>query len=364
MPVKLAIKKILLTIILTIILSVIILFGAYKYIIYISKQTGANYYKKFEIVKFEIKRGESFLEICEKLQQNKVIASKLFFFVYARYKGFSKKIKAGEYAIPNNWSNYRILMQLIKGGNVYYKITIPEGFTLNEIAELIEKQTIDTIKVSSADFKKIASELFVEFANKWNVPINNCEGFLLPETYSYTKDDNVNVLIKMIFERFDLKTNRFRNMILPNNINFYDLIKLASIVQREAMVITEMPIIAGVYINRLRKNMLLQADPTIIYGLGYKKNRLLYKDLKIDTPYNTYLYPGLPPTPICNPGFDAIYHTVYFTEHNYLFFVADLNGTHLFSATNREHDRKRQLVKNRLRALRFQNSNTIIDDEE
>ena len=112
-----------------------------------------------------------------------------------------------------------------------------------------------------------------------------------------------------------------------------------------------MPTIAGVYYNRLEKNMKLQADPTILYAMNYSKNRLLYKHLKLDTLYNTYIHYGLPPTPICNPGFDAIYHTVYPETHNYLFFVADTNMRHQFSATGREHERKRIKIRAKRKEL-------------
>jgi len=346
-----AAHKILLTLILAVITLFILAFGFYKYVKYAGGLSSKEYYEKPISAKIIIKRGDNLIQIAQYLSDNKIIVSKIYFIAYSKFKGYGNKYKAGEYFFTNELSYKNVASVLMKGGNVFYKATIPEGLTAEKISELLEDKTKGNINFSGKVFLEICASNIDYVNNLFDIQIDSIEGFLFPETYTYTKDDNETTFFKMIIDRFNNKTVKLRNIPAPQSLNFYDLLKLASIVQREAAYADEMPTIAGVYYNRLEKNMKLQADPTILYAMNYSKNRLLYKHLKLDTLYNTYIYYGLPPTPICNPGFDAIYNTVYPEIHNYLFFVADTNMRHQFSSTGREHERKRIKIKAKRKEL-------------
>jgi len=346
-----AVKKIYLTAIIGLVGLIVFSFAAYKYLLYLKTLTAAQYNQKHESAKIVIKRGDNLMRIAQYLIDNRIIVSKSFFMGYAKYKGYAKRFKAGEYFFTNDLTYLQIMKILMKGGNVFYRITIPEGLTLNEIAYLLEKKTAENIYFKASLFLRLCEENTHIVSDIAGAQVNSLEGFIFPETYTYTKDDSESTFFKMIIERFKEKTSKLRNTPLPEQLSFYEVLTLASIVQREAAYVDEMPIIAGVYLNRLHKKMKLEADPTILYAMGYSKNRLLYRDLRRDSPYNTYLYPGLPPTPICNPGFDAIYSTMNPQSHNYLFFVADTNFRHQFSATGKEHERKRLKIKAKRKEL-------------
>ncbi len=311
---------------------------------YFNRLPASKYYNKKTEKKIIINRGENIIAIAEKLESEKIIVSKYYFIFYAKYKKFSGKIKAGEYMIDNSLTYKGILKILVKGCNIFYKITVPEGLTNREITDMLETKLEPRLKFRGNIFFEMCSnsELIKKYTN---IDALTTEGFMFPETYSYNIDDDETSFFKMMLNNFNKKISPLKNLAYPISLSFYDTLKLAAIVEKEAVFLDEMPVIAGVYINRLIKNMNLEADPTVIYALGYKKKRVLYDDLKIDSPYNTYKYPGLTPTPICNPGYNAIYFSIHYAVHNYLFFVADREGRHLFSTTNEQHNRNRTYIK-------------------
>lgn len=311
---------------------------------YLNKLTPAKYFNQRFEKKILISRGDNLLKIAEKLKTEKLIVSEYYFIFYAKYKKMNTRIKAGEYLIPNNLTNRELIKILIKGCNIFYKITIPEGLTNREIASMFAEKLDKRMNFKEDIFLELCqnSGMIKKYTD---IDALTSEGMMFPETYSYNIDDNETSFFKMMLYNFEKKTGPLKKLSMPLSMSFYDVLKLAAIVEKEAVFSDEMPAIAGVYINRIKQGMNLEADPTVIYALGYKKSRLLYDDLKIDSPYNTYKYSGLTPTPICNPGYNAVYYTIYFELNNYIFFVAEPGGRHLFSTTNSQHNRNRAYVK-------------------
>jgi len=308
---------------------------------YLNKLTPAKYYSESFEKKIIINRGDNIIKIAEKLKSERLIISEYYFIFYSRYKGFNKLIKAGEYLLPNNLTCRGLLKILSKGCNIYYKVTIPEGLTNREIASLLSEKLDKRLNFKEDVFLEMCQTpaLIKKYTG---YDVLSTEGFMFPETYSYNIDDNETSFFRMMLLNFNKKIGPLEKTNMPLSLSFYDILKLAAIVEKEA----------GVYINRILKNMNLEADPTVMYALGYKKKRILYDDLKIDSPYNTYKYAGLTPTPICNPGYNAIYYSLNYEVNNYIFFVADISGRHLFSTTNSQHNRNRAYVKKRIKAER------------
>ncbi len=294
-------------------------------------------------VTINISRGANIGGVADSLSYENVIDySPIYMTIFkigAKITGQDRKIKAGEYKIPPKISMKQILDLLEEGKTIQRNITIREGLTSYEVLNLLSEKFIDT---------------------DMDIP---AEGSLLPETYSYSKDDNAeNIINRMsisMTNTIDELWNK-RDPNLPIKTK-EEAIILASIIEKETSKPSERKKVAGVFINRLRKGMLLQTDPTVIYAINMGKNqnngkgplgrRLLKKDLKFNSPYNTYLYAGLPPTPIANPGRASIEAALSPEDHKYIYFVADGTGGHAFAKTLREHNnnvaRWRKLKKTR-----------------
>ncbi len=275
-----------------------------------------------------IERGTGVAAIAQKLEDENIISSALLFKIKVKLDGDARPLKAGEYEFPAAVS-MADAMEKIRAGEVYdRKVTFPEGVTSWQIVETLKKQ----------------EDLTGEIAD---VPE---EGTLLPETYHYIKNEDRNAIIghmRAAMEKTvaELWPNRAQG--LPINSEAEALV-LASIVEKETGVADERKKVAGVFINRLKRGMPLQSDPTVIYGitkgevqsegLGPLGRRLLSKDLKTDNPYNTYTNPGLPPGPIANPGAASIEAVLHPETHDYIYFVADGTGGHVFARTLAEHN--------------------------
>lgn len=268
-----------------------------------------------------IEKGTGSHQVANKLKEAGVVAHPLLFRLAARITGLDKKLKAGEYVFLPQISMREVLDIISKGQVHYRQLTLPEGLTTARMIELIN----------------------AEPNLEGNITIEVKEGELLPETYSFSKGESRNsivhraqqAMIKTIDEAWKLN----KQNVLKNK---YQLLVLASIIEKETGVASERADVAAVFINRLRLGMKLQTDPTVIYALTKGKKELgrpLYlKDLKIDSPYNTYKYYGLPPTPICNPGREALLAAVNPSQVDYLYFVASGEGGHRFARTLQEHN--------------------------
>ncbi len=218
---------------------------------------------------------------------------------------------------------------------LYVKVTFPEGLTIRQMDEVlhVEAGTPTGAFLSAANSSETLAEIS-EFVGK---DVSSAEGFMYPDTYYF--DGRMDALVRAMFENFRKKVAGidWQEAQERTGLDKYQIIILASIVEKEAVKKEEAPIIAGVFINRLKRGMKLESCPTVEYALGVHKKVLTYKDLEIDSPYNTYKYYGLPPTPICNPSITSILAVINYQKTEYLYFVADGHGGHLFAKTYHEH---------------------------
>jgi len=284
-----------------------------------------------------IERGQSLSGIAAKLQDEKLIKSAFYFKLAAKIKGCENKVKFGEYKISPKNSTLAILNQIVEGRVYMHLVTIPEGFTIGQITERLSKEKI----VNKDEFLDLAK-------NNTTIEINGnrpptLEGYLFPDSYFFPKGMSAAEVINVFVGKFNEKivplyeeAKKQNKKLMPLD----DIIKLASIVEAEARLDKERPVIASVYYNRLNKKILLQCDATIQYVLEKRKININYADLAIDSPYNTYLYPGLPPTPIGNPGLASVKAVLYPENTQYFYFVRNDkagDGSHIFSRTYDEH---------------------------
>ncbi|MBC7327106.1 endolytic transglycosylase MltG [bacterium] len=281
----------------------------------------------------EIKAGSSLLSIADNLKKEGLIRSKGVFIALAFLTGKVKKLKAGLYEISPNLSPYKILNMIAKGESKIVKVTIPEGFTIKQIGKRLEEAGL----VSQNEFVALAQNAPVYLRAIVSAPTANLEGFLFPDTYFFPKGVDKERILKTFLENFRYKVlDKFWGKgVLP----FYDTLKLASLVEWEAKHDEERRLIAGVLLNRLKKGIKLECDATVQYILPEHKEMITYKDLELNSPYNTYRVKGLPPTPICNPGIPSIEAALNPEPTDYLFYVALPNGYHIFSRTAEEHYR-------------------------
>lgn len=285
-------------------------------------------------LEFNLRSGDPLDKILDSLYIKKVIPSKFNMKVAVWVKGAEKKIKAGHYEIDKEYS-YLELVDLISGDAIFAQklITIPEGIDQPSLASLLKKE----LEIDSVKFMSLSSDRHFIWSLK--VSVNNLEGYLLPNTYYFLKSGGAQgVIIKLHGEMQKLFRGKNKEQMEKLGMTQREILTLASIIDGESNDFSEFSRIAGVYHNRLKKNMALQADPTIQFLIRDRKNKTIYqKDLEINSKYNTYRYPGLPPGPINNPGKEAILAALYPEEHNYLYFVANGNGSHMFAITLEEH---------------------------
>jgi UPF0755 protein len=273
----------------------------------------------------DILSGTNAKEIVDVLEKNEIIRNNNYAFrVLIKIMKLEDQLKYGEYDLSPSMNMLQILDKLIRGEVIVYKVTIPEGYTSIKIAELLEKKEITN------------KEAFLELIkDKEKSP----EGYLFPETYEVPKKYGAENMIKVMLSNFNrvATENNFTEKSEEIGFSLDQIIILASIIEKEAKFNDEKNKVSSVFHNRLKTGMKLQSCATIQYILGTPKEKLDENDLKIDSPYNTYLYKGLPPGPICNPGLDSIIAALEPAEEDYLYFVLGENGRHIFSKTYEEH---------------------------
>ncbi|MEA2077279.1 MAG: endolytic transglycosylase MltG [Candidatus Marinimicrobia bacterium] len=276
---------------------------------------------------FIIPKGYSASQIGNKLEDQNLINSALAFKFYAQVTSKSKKIQAGEYLLSPSFSLFKVVNQLTSGP-VEEWVTIPEGLRREEVVE----KYISVLKRNEADAEVFRQDFLAITVNK--------EGFLFPDTYLFPKDITPKQIITAMVNQFRT-TFRDEWEIQAKTLGFtmHEIITLASIIEKETGVASERPVIASVFHNRLKKNMRLESDPTVIYGIKDFNGNITKKDLQRLTPYNTYMVSGLPPGPIANPGAESIKAALFPAKTNYLYFVAKFNKTHQFSSTLTDHNR-------------------------
>jgi len=259
------------------------------------------------------------------LEKNEIIGKNNYLFIILiKLSKLEVKLKFGEYNLSPSLNMLQILNKLARGEIVVYKITIPEGYNSIQIAELLDKKEI----VEKESFLKL-----VKYGEK------SWEGYLFPDTYEVPKKYGAENMLKLMLSNFEQVAvdNKLINKAEQTGFTMDEIITLASIIEKEAKFAEEKRQISSVFHNRLKSGMKLQSCATIQYILGKPKEKLEESDLEIESPYNTYLYKGLPPGPICNPGIDSIIAALEPANEDYLFFVLGDNGRHIFSKTYEEH---------------------------
>lgn len=272
-----------------------------------------------------IPSGTNAKEIVHILEKNEIIRKNNYLFIILiKLSKLEDKLKFGEYNLSPSLNMLQILNKLARGEIVVYKITIPEGYTSIQIAELLDKKEI----VEKESFLKL-----VKYGEK------SWEGYLFPDTYEVPKKYGAENMFKLMLSNFEQVAvdNKLINKAEQTGFTMDEIITLASIIEKEAKFAEEKRQISSVFHNRLKIGMKLQSCATIQYILGKPKEKLEESDLEIESPYNTYLYKGLPPGPICNPGIDSIIAALEPANEDYLFFVLGDNGRHIFSKTYEEH---------------------------
>ena len=300
-----------------------------------------------ELAEIHISKGSTLIEVSVELYDKKVINNKSSFILAVKMLGYEKDIPAGKFNIVNASTNYSLINNLINSVNVSKKVTILEGWSINEIAEKLHT----SIKIDKKSFIKASQN--ENLLKKWDVNSNSFEGYLFPNTYQFTEDETaIEIINKMVSEYKKNITKKMRDRMSKMDLTENEVLTLASIIEGEAIYDSERPRISGVYHTRLNKGMRLQADPTIQYIINDSPRRLLNKDLKIKSPYNTYLNHGLPPGPINNPGIESIKAALYPEEIDFLYFVAKGDGYHTFSKTEKEHNRAKRAFQKVRRKIR------------
>jgi len=286
---------------------------------------------------FEVEQGKTLDEIAFSLKQNDIIPSILLFKIAVKFSGKENQLISSSYTFKNGMNNIELLEILTDKNLVKLtKFTVPEGFTIKQIANLAAKK----LNLSGDKFIREASNDSLIGIIGLKGKIKNLEGFLYPNTYELPKNTTEKKLVQILFNEFQKKffnNNKINSNVKENDTLLLNTIILASIIQGETGMRNEMPVISGVYKNRMKINMKLEADPTIQYIIPDGPRRLLYSDLKINSPYNTYINKGLPPGPVNNPGIDAILAALQPDVHNFLFFVATGDGGHKFSENYSQH---------------------------
>ncbi len=281
--------------------------------------------------------GATFSAVTDTLVAHGVVGNRLWFKLLARVRGADRTARAGIYEFTPGLSAWKVLDILEKGDEVAVRFTVPEGLTIPEVAALAQEKLgipADSVLAAAEDSAAVSAQL--------GVTARSFEGFLRPETYSLREGTRARELVRVMAEGFRSSWKpEWDARLVELGWNQLQLVTFASIVEGEARADDERETIAGVYHNRLRIRMALQADPTVQYAIflatGKRRPRLFTKDYQFRSPYNTYLHPGLPPGPVNSPSLRSIEASLYPAKVPYLYFVAGPDGRHVFSKTYNEH---------------------------
>ncbi len=287
-----------------------------------------------------VPRGASFAIATDSLKHAGLVSYPLLFRIFARAKGDDRNIKPGTYLIKRGTPWPAILNALNGGRGLVNTITIPEGFSLQQITPLLARTLgvpIDSVNAAVRDTALRA---------RLDLPTPNLEGYLFPDTYAFPDGTTARQAVDEMVKGFEREWKpEWNAQLTALALNRNDIVTLASIIEKEAKRPEERAVISAVYHNRLRRRMLLQADPTVQFALGRHTARVLYKDLEVESPYNTYKYAGLPPGPIASPGGPSLVAALFPANVSYLYFVADADGHHEFRTTLAEHDSAKRAVR-------------------
>ncbi|MCL5959115.1 MAG: endolytic transglycosylase MltG [Chloroflexi bacterium] len=296
-------------------------------------------------VQFEIKEGETATTIADRLQKQGIISSAFMFRVLAQLRGADSQLTVGKYELRRNMTTNEVIDKLREARLLAARITTIEGWRAEEIADLIERKGV----ARREEFLSLVRQAIFDFDFLKGRPRGaSLEGYLFPDTYDIPKGATATDVTRTMLATFDKRfDSSLRQKGAASDLTLHQVVTLASIVEREAVVAGERPLIAGVFLNRIKLEMPLQADATVQYAItgpapgpltDYWKKALTTRDLQVDSPYNTYRVKGLPPGPIANPGLASLMAVVEPQKTDYLYFVAKNDGSHAFARTLEEHN--------------------------
>jgi UPF0755 protein len=282
----------------------------------------------------DIPPGANASLIAKRLKDAGLIRSEFAFKTMARLYGGTADMKAGEYRIPPTLGVIQIIDRLVAGDAEAQWVVIPEGYTLSQIATRLDDRRL----VSAPEFIRAAERKPKAFGVSLPVSHRSVNGYLMPNSYKFPKQASNETIIKTMLKTWNDKVYRpNQKLFARSDMPLEKIVIIASMIEREAKAPEDRELISAVIRNRLHKKMPLQIDATVLYALGKHKGALSYADLRVDNPYNTYKNKGLPPGPICNPGLASILAALKPAKKDYLYYVAQPDGTHIFSRTGAEH---------------------------
>jgi UPF0755 protein len=303
-------------------------------------------------VTVRIPRNATGSRIAGLLYKHGVIRSAWAYDLYLRWRHRGDRFRAGRYTLSPNMTLAQITSDLENGGtrDDRIQVTIPEGYTLAQIASTLEEKG-----VTGADgFLKLAHDpgAFSGLPLEFKLPRHTLEGYLFPDTYPFDPATPPETVIRTMLLNFSTRFFRpYQSDIGTGGRGLHAIVTMASLIEREARVPVDRARIAGVLDNRLKRGIRLDVDATVLYALGHHKDRVLYSDLKVNSPYNTYRHKGLPPGPIANPGLASLLAALHPEKNGYFYYVARPNGAHIFTSTIQEHEAaKRQARAEREKA--------------
>ncbi len=290
--------------------------------------------QRSEIVEVKVAQGETLSSVVRKLGEKGIITHERLFSLWARFSRVERKIHWGFYRFELPLSPGEILNRMVLGKGLFRRVTIPEGLTVKETAELLEKEEV----VQQERFLKEASS--PELLALLGLENKGIEGYLFPNTYYFTPfATDRDIILTMVDQFWKVFSPTLEQLGQGVALDSHEIITLASLIEKEAAIEEERPLVSAVFHNRLRRNMPLQSDPTVVYGLRNFSGTITRKHLQNPSPYNTYRIQGLPPGPICNPSLSSLRAALRPAPVPYLYFVSKNDGSHLFSETLEAHNR-------------------------
>jgi UPF0755 protein len=284
--------------------------------------------------------GQPLAATAEMLQHRQLISSAFKFRMLARLEGYDRRLKAGEYILSSSMSPREILERMAKGLVRLHRLTVPEGFTISQIAVQVEKAEL----APAADIVQRAKD--PAYARAQGIDAPSLEGYLFPETYFFPRTVTPDGIIAAMLHAFrSAFPPEWERRAAELGFTVHEAVTLASIIEKETGDPSERSLISSVFHNRLKRGMRLETDPTVIYGIANFDGNLTRKHLETPTPFNTYIIRGLPPGPIASPGKEALKAALYPAQTDYIFFVSKNNGTHHFSTSLADHHRAVQLYQ-------------------
>jgi UPF0755 protein len=314
----------------TIVVALLVIVPLVRFGLFLTRPAGDGHNERI----FSFTEGTSFGKFARELESAGIITNAGLLVTYARIRGADAKAKAGSYQLNDGLSPAEILRRMVSGEVFAYRFAVPEGYSIYQVAELLESRGI----FDKGPFLKTCTDR--SLLRDLGIPGKSVEGYLFPSTYTVPPEMTEEGLVRMMVGKFQkVYEQKFAARAGTSPLSRQAIITLASIIEKEAVIPSERPVIASVFLNRLKRRMPLQSDPTAVYGVRAFSGKVSKQDIMRRSPYNTYQINGLPPGPIGNPGPAAIEAVIAPATSGYLYFVARKDGTHAFSSTLDEHNR-------------------------